>query len=144
MSRKIQLSCTGWNARAELRPSDGGFAVWAVDADERFREVSRWPRPLSWREAANALRTTSQYGLHALGSEDGDEFFQEISVDGQVVPWQADMLRLAWVNYDDASDNVLEPLLKLDDDQIRELWSALGSFVELEAPEQNSLTKAAG
>jgi hypothetical protein len=136
MSRKIELSFTGggpgggWNARVELRPFDGGFAVWAVDADERFREVSRWPRQLSWREAANALRATSQYGLQALGAEDGDGFFQGISVDGQVVPWQADMLRLAWVNYDDASDDVLEPLLKLDDDQIHELWSALGSFVE--------------
>jgi len=38
------------------------------------------------------------------------------------------MLRLAWITLEEASDDLLVPLLKLDDDQIRELWSHLGSF----------------
>jgi hypothetical protein len=63
----------------------------------------------------------------ALSAKDGEAFLQDIDVNG-VVPWQADMLRLAWVTLEETRDDLLVPLLKLDDDQIRELWSHLGSF----------------
>ena len=129
MSRKIELSATGgggpgagWDARAELRPLNGGFVVWQLDADNRLRKVKTSSRPLSWREATKALRASSKYGLCADDSGDGDTIFKGIYVDG-VVPWQADMLRLAWVTYEKTSDDVLKPLLKLPDDQIKKFGS---------------------
>jgi hypothetical protein len=136
MSRTITLSCSGgrggpgagWSATAELRPTDGGFAVWQTDATGRLRRVKRCSRPLFWREAAYALRASSLYGLQAFSPDDADEFFQHIDVDGVLVSWQADMLRLAWITLEETSDDLLEPLLKLDDDELRELWSRLGSF----------------
>lgn len=139
MSRKIELSTAGgggpgagWVARAELRPLNRGFVVWQLDADNRLRKVKTCSRPLSWREATKALRASSKIGLLAENADDGDTFFKGIYVDG-VVPWQADMLRLAWVTYEKASDDVLKPLLKLPDDQIKKLWFALGSFVKPDA-----------
>jgi hypothetical protein len=135
VSRTITLSCSGgggpgagWSATAELRPTDGGFAVWQRDANGRLRRVKRCSRPLLWREAAYALRASSLYGLHASSPEDVEALLQDVYVDGVMVPWQADMLRLAWITLEETNDDLLGPLLKLDDDQLRELWSHLGSF----------------
>jgi hypothetical protein len=139
MPRKIELWTTGgngpgagWDPWIELRSSDSGFSIWQLDSDHQLRNVKSFSQPLSWREATYALRASSKYGLQALDSDNGDDFFKRIDVDG-LVPWQADMLRLAWVNYENTRNDVLVLLLNLDDDQIYKLWSALGSFVKPDA-----------
>lgn len=109
-----------WTAKIEFRPLKYGYSVWwggSSDGDPASKpeRIDKVVQPLTLREAARWLRSTPDYRL-------GGNFFAEVSVHG-ISGCNAHILAMCWC-YDDQNpvEDILEFLLRLDDDEIEYLW----------------------
>lgn len=118
-----------WTAEVQFRPLKKGFSVWQrlssfEDEPFRFRKVGGSTEALTWRQIVEFLRSPAVAGLGGAGLIDS------IVVRGLPSGWMSDLCAIAWIQFENELDPILNRLLDLNDDEIA-LYSALiGPFAE--------------
>jgi hypothetical protein len=122
-----------WTAEVEFRPLKSGFSVLQrlSSFDEKpfkFRRVGRRKQPLTWRLIVECLRSSEVNGLG------GFRLIDSILVTGLPSGWISELCAIAWIEFENECDELLEHLLTLDDDEIAIYYSLIGPFAEEGAP----------
>jgi len=121
-----------WVSEVEFRDLKHGYSIWRTDDNvplypsPRLIKVGGSRNQLSWREAVAWLMDLNEYPLM------DDSLVDDISVSG-VLPWQADLLRIAWIRIENSYLQQLTFLMKFPDEEIEYLWDWHESFISREA-----------
>jgi hypothetical protein len=128
---KFSLFCTyssapgcDWSAWIGFRETKKGFSMLAKFSDNgaRLKKVAESKRALTPRSAVDLLRNNSAFLL-------GGDFRSYIEIEG-AVGYQADLLKLAWMNEEYPYHTVCSYLFGLADKDVERLANEIGKLCE--------------
>lgn len=135
--KPIRLSCEYggmpgfcWAAEVTFRRLRRGFSVWQVLSDgggapgARRVKVGDSKDPLTWRRAIEWLRSRKIEGLS------GTELAPLVVVEGVSDVWASELCAVAWVQFENALEPLLDHLLAVPDEEIALYRQLLGEFTD--------------